>query len=61
MGAPPKTSFRMATSTAGGKDNGRPMTSVRAAGYSSRGRTSGVQVNTQGAAFDPFGQGKNNP
>ncbi|KAJ3013902.1 UNVERIFIED_CONTAM: Intraflagellar transport protein 88 [Siphonaria sp. JEL0065] len=42
----------MGTSMGGGADGPRPMTSVRAAGYSSRGRA----TNTGGQSFDPFNQ-----
>ncbi|ORY40383.1 TPR-like protein [Rhizoclosmatium globosum] len=43
----------MGTSMGGGGDGPRPMTSVRAAGYSSRGRA----TNVGGQSFDPFNQG----
>jgi intraflagellar transport protein 88 len=46
--------IRMATSMAANSGSGRPMTSNRAAGYSSRGRTSGGPQ----AVFDPFNQAK---
>ncbi|KAJ3053393.1 Intraflagellar transport protein 88, partial [Rhizophlyctis rosea] len=54
-----RTGFRTAVGTAYGDPNagGRPMTSVRAAGYSSRGRPGMVA----GSAFDPFNQGRNTP
>lgn len=52
--------IRMATSMAINAGSGRPMTSNRAAGYSSRGRAAQGTVGGN-AAFDPFHQGGVHP
>lgn len=50
-----QTGFRMQTGTSFVGNDGRPMTSVRGAGYSSRGRNTG----SAGQSFDPFNQASN--